>query len=1072
MNGVALSTVEILERVIDRKIENALNGYKRDNALHRGVKVLRRDKEGVIWVHIPGGAEETPVDLNYAEVSPGDIGTLRFENGFTILEANISSPPVSRANYDIETEHAILMATDPLNATLKSITAKVGRFEKLEADYAEIAELVAQRATIEDLSATNANVRNLIAQNATINGHLEAIDGHITNLTAEDVTINGLLTAANADIANLQAADATITGRLNAAEGVIDNLDTNYARINLANVNNAWIENGSIKDAAITTAKINDAAITTAKINNAAITTAKINDAAITTAKIADANVTTAKIAEASITNALIANEAVGDSKIASVSANKLTAGTIDASVVNVANLRADSLVVNRINGQPVFGGYVAVDSNASGYSEMNPSVQGWYEISNGQMVLSQDDEVDSNKAYYSTSESITVYDKDSVDGLVDQLNNRIDKTIETFSGEVPPTLQNYPYTDWYDTTTSPVMDNRAEHVGDIYYVVDGTYHSVDPSSSGYFSADPASRGWYELINGDYVRSEDTEVDSTKTYYAPNPADGYCYRFYHDASNDTYGWILIKDSDVTAALAYLGDMASLSGQYTVASFITHTDAELSNRQSAIDALRSDIGAHENYTQNTVAQQLTTNSSNISAFNQILQVNGITVNTTFSQDISNITQTQDSIRTSVYSLERQVGGYYAESSTGENIAAKVATIVPEFDNFTLSEGTYVNVSFTEANSVTSGVTLNVNSTGAKAIVGSDGEPLDSEDISWLAGSSMLLLYDGTSWVVQENGLAGRMQTAETNIEQTANNVVIRATSQASDFSSGGQSIIESLINVAPNNIKINANHLDITGTAVFNAINSSDGTTLIDGGLIDTERLIVGDRSVADTIRNTLFYKVSFAYGDPDRTEMTFTAHLYWGGEDIKESYDEDLFTWWLKSEDWVQGEPMTPLQSNGDYTCTIDVNDVGYGATVVGRFSTPEDAIILDDDDNGLTDDDDNPLAVRVPSGEYVRIRDLEVETAVFDTDKLLVVGSEDEHLVNVSTLKNVFGTKSYETLDDKPSIEDVTLISNKSFPDLGIFRTDAQGYSVADDYTLTTLDINALWANAQPIGG
>ena len=1022
MSNIDLKNAELIERVIDQKIQNAINKYLNSTAIHRGVKVLYTDNEDVTWVQIPGGANETPVDIRYADVSPGDMVTLRFENGNTIIEGNVSNVPISTSNYEQRTERAILMATDPVNSKLDSITATLGQFKILKADYAELEELVAQRATVEDLSATNANVQNLIAQNATINGHLEAVDGHIENLIAEDLTINNNLSVASANIADLQSVNVNITGRLTAAEGVIDSLNTTYAYIDIANVNNAWIENGSIKDAAIT--------------------------------------------------SALIADEAVGDSKIASVSANKLTAGTIDASVINVANLRADSLVVNRINGQPVFGGYVAVDSNASGYSEMNPSVQGWYEISNGQMVLSQDDEVDSNKAYYSTSESITVYDKDSVDGLVDQLNNRIDKTIETFSGEVPPTLQNYPYTDWYDTTTSPVTDNRAEHVGDIYYVVDGTYHAVDPSSSGYSSADPAARGWYELINGNYVRSEDTEVDSTKTYYAPNPEDGYCYRFYHDASNDTYGWILIKDSDVTAALAYLGDMASLSGQYTVASFITHTDAELSNRQSAIDDLRSDIGAHSNYLQNTVAQQLTTNSSNISAFNSILQANGITANTTFSQDISNIMQTQDSIRTSVYSLERQVGGYYAESSTGENVAAKVATIVPEFDNFTLAEGTYVNVSFTEANSVTSGVTLNVNSTGAKAIVGSDGEPLDSEDISWLAGSSMLLLYDGTSWVVQENGLAGRMQTAETNIEQTANNVVIRATSQASDFRSGGQRLIEGLINVAPSNVKIEAEHLDITGTAVFNAINSSDGTTLIDGGLIDTERLIVGDRSVADTIRNTLVYKVSFAYGDPDRTEMTFTAHLYWGGEDIKESYDEDLFTWWLKSEHWVQGEPMTPLQSNGDYTCTIDVNDVGYGATVVGRFSTPNDAVILDDDDNGLTDDDDNPLAVRVPSGEYVRIRDLEVETAVFDTDKLLIVGSEDEHLVNVSTLKNVFGTKSYETLDDKPSIEGVTLISDKSFPDLGIFRTDAQGYSVADDYTLTTFDINALWANAQPIGG
>lgn len=60
----------------------------------------------------------------------------------------------------------------------------------------------------------------------------------------------------------------------------------------------------------------------------------------------------------------------------------------------------------------------------------------------------------------------------------------------------------------------------------------------------------------------------------------------------------------------------------------------------------------------------------------------------------------------------------------------------------------------------------------------------------------------------------------------------------------------------------------------------------------------------------------------------------------------------------------------------------------------------------------------------------------------------------------------------TYAQLTDKPSIESVVLVDDKLFTDLGIFRTDENGYDVPDDYTLSSMDINALWANAQPIGG
>ena len=46
------------------------------------------------------------------------------------------------------------------------------------------------------------------------------------------------------------------------------------------------------------------------------------------------------------------------------------------------------------------------------------------------------------------------------------------------------------------------------------------TYTEVDSTSEGYSSKNPSTEGWYELSGVDtYVLSEDTEVDSQKTYY-------------------------------------------------------------------------------------------------------------------------------------------------------------------------------------------------------------------------------------------------------------------------------------------------------------------------------------------------------------------------------------------------------------------------------------------------------------------------------------------------------------------------------------------------------------------------
>lgn len=57
--------------------------------------------------------------------------------------------------------------------------------------------------------------------------------------------------------------------------------------------------------------------------------------------------------------------------------------------------------------------------------------------------------------------------------------------------------------------------------------------------------------------------------------------------------------------------------------------------------------------------------------------------------------------------------------------------------------------------------------------------------------------------------------------------------------------------------------------------------------------------------------------------------------------------------------------------------------------------------------------------------------------------------------------------TNDYDDLLNKPSIEGVTLVDDKTFPQLGIFidsDDDMDGYPDSDMYALTVQDINALW--------
>lgn len=81
------------------------------------------------------------------------------------------------------------------------------------------------------------------------------------------------------------------------------------------------------------------------------------NYAKIDLANIADGTIKAAMIGDAQITNA----------KIQEISASKITSGTIDAEKIDVVNLNADNITVGKINGKQIESGTISTDNLASG---------------------------------------------------------------------------------------------------------------------------------------------------------------------------------------------------------------------------------------------------------------------------------------------------------------------------------------------------------------------------------------------------------------------------------------------------------------------------------------------------------------------------------------------------------------------------------------------------------------------------------------------------------------------------------------------------------------------------------
>lgn len=214
--------------------------------------------------------------------------------------------------------------------------------------------------------------------------------------------------------------------------------------------------------------------------------------------------------------------------------------------------------------------------------------------------------------------------------------------------------------------------------------------------------------------------------------------------------------------------------------------------------------------------------------------------------------------------------------------------------------------------------------------------------------------------------------------------------------------------------------------------VFNPANG--GSITIGGSNVNIGNNKTLSELIAE-VTNTFIFDVTYTVTgtDPNRVAH-FEAHLYRGGVDVKTQYDPSQFTWYLKSEDGE--EPIIPPGSNSNQGYTIDVNisDCGYGAEVIAHFTTTEDSPLLNNSDDNLTDVNNTPITGRTESGDSVRVRDLAVSTTLYPTDKVMIVGNEDEHLATLDTLADKMWDLYSVTIENQPLNQ-----GNNNYEDIGL---------------------------------
>ena len=225
--GIDPRAMAELEAALDAKMRPQ-KGAVQSNHL---AEVTRVDPDGTAWIHIFGGADETPVSTLLSTVSEGEVVNAIISGGKVTVNGNASSPSASTA-YVNKVNKATAETT---RAAIAAILGDIVQIKKAIIDEATVEELVAMIATVQDLVVDYANI------NEAITGRLSANELDATYANIDFANVAGLdvgtakmveLLANSGVFSNLVYHDGAVTGQLNAVTVNGDLINANTIRAN------------------------------------------------------------------------------------------------------------------------------------------------------------------------------------------------------------------------------------------------------------------------------------------------------------------------------------------------------------------------------------------------------------------------------------------------------------------------------------------------------------------------------------------------------------------------------------------------------------------------------------------------------------------------------------------------------------------------------------------------------------------------------------------------------------------------------------------------------------------------
>lgn len=348
------------------------SGYAPRSSEHLAT-VLRRDSQGVYWVRIPGGADETPITTPMVEASDGDTVRVSISGGRSVMTGNVTSPA--------STTRSVAKVGGIANRALTTAYTESARIDRLEtttltADSAVITDLQADTAKVhslsaDQLSATVGYVGTLTSGNVTA-AELVADHGFVDDLTANSVTAGQInaaagyvntLVSSNVTAAELAADHATVGSldaqQISADHAIVGNLSTTYAQIDAANITqsatkDAWIDKLLVQTGLLA----NDADIFTldaVQVNAANITagTLDVERLVVTDSTTGEKHLVTWDSSTQSYVSAKLDGDVLEDHTIA---ADKLVAHSITASEITTQNLQGTNGWINLAAGTFSYG--------------------------------------------------------------------------------------------------------------------------------------------------------------------------------------------------------------------------------------------------------------------------------------------------------------------------------------------------------------------------------------------------------------------------------------------------------------------------------------------------------------------------------------------------------------------------------------------------------------------------------------------------------------------------------------------------------------------------------------------